>query len=700
MISWRRWIQGVVRGNTYHMQTFKLRMILVVDVLLGISQTFAQTTTTLPVYQVAQTGLNDSQTKALYASLKIPAAKAVHKNGMVSFVDPIDYLAIPSKPVTDAGVLKQLLASTKNEGPGSPIRVDAIDFDALRKRTVLDSGPALKFAAAGFASAGVQLGSAKPTVSHTVFAASYKDANGAMISVNQMLDTRVNYHFFDANGHEFTGPGAQVEMTFDSAAKVTHLQYAWREVKAGPMVNILSESQARDRIAKLLPANATINLRLVYWCPPFESVSSKPGQNETSPTSIIPWYSFTGTREIKDSTGRVSNVTSKERLIPATDDPRYIPSARLKVSGAGQRQIEASVEVSGGRAPYTYTWTGSNPALLTNSGATISYVPLVRTMPPGSTFAPSETRPARESVSVTVTDANGIATQASQVVAVLAQPIAPDTSGVSHGGASYGCESPGEPEEWTQERVGWQQGMANPGGGSQQFCWLGDTSWPGDYIKPTPAGSLPATPWIYGDADYSNWGVNTANLVLINGDGWPDGFTAMFPGAPQSDYNNLVDLWRPGNPGWTVQMPTAYYNVNYNGSWGPVGANDRLYWLAGLLCECLDEKDAAGLTNDKRWLSAFGGLHIFTGFASNAAYSAGAFPRAFGENILGVSGSPETILNAWFDASTSTSEGTAAAMGPMTTGGVTDMNDHYIGKGSIGPTILPANVTGWWYLHQ
>jgi hypothetical protein len=172
-------------------------------------------------------------------------------------------------------------------------------------------------------------------------------------------------------------------------------------------------------------------------------------------------------------------------------------------------------------------------------------------MPPGSRFAPNETRPARESVSVTVTDANGIATQASQVVAVQAQPIAPD-SGASHVGASYGCESPGEPEEWTQERVGWQQGMANPGGGSQQFCWLGDASWPGDYIKPSPAGSLPTTPWIYGDADYSNWGVNTANLVLINGDGWPDGFTAMFPGAPQSDYNNSVDIAQPRvYPGFT-----------------------------------------------------------------------------------------------------------------------------------------------------
>jgi hypothetical protein len=116
--------------------------------------------------------------------------------------------AHPSKPVTDAGVLKRLLASTKNDSPGSSIRVDAIDFDALRKRTVLDSGPALKFAAAAFASAEVHLESAKPIVIHTVFTASYKNENGAVISVNQMLDTRVNYNFLDANGHPFVGPGA------------------------------------------------------------------------------------------------------------------------------------------------------------------------------------------------------------------------------------------------------------------------------------------------------------------------------------------------------------------------------------------------------------------------------------------------------------------------------------------------------------
>jgi hypothetical protein len=61
-----------------------------------------------------------------------------------------------------------------------------------------------------------------------------------------------------------------------------------------------------------------------------------------------------------------------------------------------------------------------------------------------------------------------------------------------------------------------------------------------------------------------------------------------------------------------------------------------------------------------------------------------------------VSGSPETILNAWFDASTSTSEGTAAAMGPMTTGGVTDMNHHYryaLDRYAAG-TSLKAGIKG------
>jgi hypothetical protein len=444
-------------------------------------------------------------------------------------------------------------------------------------------------------------------------------------------------------------------------------------------------------------------MRLVYWCPPIESAASTERAQDAAtavgPVSLIPWYSFTGSLPATDATGRVPGATTRERLIPATDDPRYVPSIQLKVSGSGTTQVQASVTATGGRAPYAYVWSASSPEVLANRTASVSYAPLARVVP--STIGPNETVATNESLSVTVIDANGIAVTASQTLPVQARQIVPEPRGKSHGSdASFGCESPAEPEEWTQERVGWQQGMANPGGGAQEFLWRGDDSWPGDYIRPPTPGSLPPTPWTYGDADYSNWGINTANLVLINGDGSPNWLTAMFPGAPQSDYNSNVYLWRPANPGGTVQLPSGFTTVDYHGSWGTRGPNDRLYWLAGLLCDCLDEKVGAGLSPTDRWGPAFGGLHMFTGFASGAAYSAGAFPKAFARNILGVSGPPETILSAWLNASTSTNEGTAAAMGPITTGNVCDIDDYYIGKGSRGPSIPASQITGWWFVHQ
>ncbi len=667
---------------------------------------------TLPVYEVTQSGANDSQVKGLAENFKIPRARLSVRTGMVSFIDTNQYLAIPSQTVTDPASLKQLRASARNEIADAPIRYDAIDFDALNKRSVFDIAAASKSSTSAFASAGFHMESAKPVTGHTVFTATYKKEDGSIESINKQLDTKVNYRFTDKNGYPFIGPGAQVQVSYNATGMVTQLHYAWREVKAGPDVKIINESEAMNRMAKLLPAKAKINMRLVYWCPPFENAMGSVDARSNkvappAPTTIIPWYAFTGMIEIKDSaTGRISKMITKERLIPATDDPQYIPSAHIKVSGAESAKVDASVEPSGGRPPYRYVWSGSNPTVLASTGTSVSYAPLVRATPSaGSRFAPNETLRSNEIVSVTVIDANGIAVMASTMLPVQAQPIIPDTHGpLSHGVASYGCESPGEPEMWTQERVGWQQGMSHPGAGTEKFCWLGNSSWPGDYIKPSPAGSLPASPWINGDADYANWGANTANLVLINGDGWPDGFTAMYPGAPQSAYNSSVYLLVPGNAGGTVQMPVpsnpTYYHVNYNGSWGPVGPNDRLYWLAGLLCECLDSTDGAGLNTGQRWGPAFGGLHIYTGFASNAAYSAGAFPKAFAENFLGVYGATQTILNAWFNASTSTSEGTAAAMGPITTGGVSDVNDYYIGKGSRGPTITGSAITGWWYMHQ
>jgi hypothetical protein len=651
---------------------------------------------TLPVYEVIQQGVNNDQVKKLSEALKQPTERLGAKDGVVDFTDAANYLKIPARPVTDKAITDKFAASNKNEGSSSPRRLESLDTEALRKITVFDGTRALGAAASLFERAGLQPKFAKPVVKHTVFSASYKDESGALVSVDQNLDTFVTYEFTDPEGHPLTGPGAHVHVAFNSEGKVIQLHYAFRDLKPGPRVKIISEEEARARIAKRLASGATIDLKLVYWCPPFES-----GVGRLTPMYIIPWYSYTVLSDRKDpKTGVTSRVRSKERLIPATDDERFVPAARLQVSGSGSAEVSARAEVSGGRAPYVYSWVGSNPSVAKAAEASVRYTPLTRAVAAaGTALAPNQRYAEEEVVGLNVTDANGVTIALSQHLPVMAQGVVA-THGGSHGTASYGCESPGEPEMWTQERIGWQQGMANPGGGTQEFCWLGNASWPGDYIRPPTPGALPVKPWINGDIDYANWGVNTANLVLINGDAWPDGFTAMFPGAPQSDYNSKVFLLRPNSPGGTVQIEGTTYNVNYNGSWGPLGPNDRLYWLLGLLCEALADVDSANLHTGDRWGPAFGGLHIYTGFSSNAAYSAGAFPKAFAEDILGVAGAPLTILQAWFAASTATNEGTAAAMGPMGPGGVSDVGDFYVGKGTLGPTIKPADVTGWWYLHQ
>lgn len=317
------------------------------------------------------------------------------------------------------------------------------------------------------------------------------------------------------------------------------------------------------------------------------------------------------------------------------------------------------------------------------------------------------TLPRTETLALTITDANGVSIHTNQTFNLQAQPWAVfrGNPGIFDVQATYGCESPDDPGAFTDDRAGWQEGMGfpNAGGGAENFCWLADAAWPGDFIKPVPPGKLPATPWINGDADFANWGVNTANIVLIVADGNPDSFTSMLPGSTQDEYPTS-DLYRPGFPEGTVWTNSQFSQINYTNSWGPLGPNDRLDWLCGLLCNVLDPADNAGIAVWDRWGPAFGGLHIFTGFAS-LAVGAGAFPKVFAEEMLGVKdkalavpGTTNTIVQAWCNAAMAQGTGTPAALGPVGPNGVFDYGDYYWYKGTVGPTIPPAQVKGWWYL--
>ena len=217
---------------------------------------------------------------------------------------------------------------------------------------------------------------------------------------------------------------------------------------------------------------------------------------------------------------------------------------------------------------------GSNPKSRPRKGPSVTYTPISRGPVPAG---PGTLRPVERRKRWRYRDqrkrGNG---PAKRHYGVASRLVAKGKGGGPS--ASYGTQSPREPD-FAVDPVGWQNGMATPGGGggTEVFAWLGDLAWPGDFIEASPPGTLPATPWINGDADFSNWGVNTAAIVLNNTDGWADGFSSSEPGATIAEYPT-AELLCPSNPGDTVVTnmlngnPTATTqnsDINYNASWTP-----------------------------------------------------------------------------------------------------------------------------------
>lgn len=703
---------------------------VVLTLVLSAPALMGQSEQSLPVYQVLQSGALPAQAVALCASLNLPTNGIAQTNGQVAFVDPTNFMAVPTVPMTDPVIISNLAASTLNEVPGIPLRFEQLDFNALSNLTVMSSNAAVNLFATALAAAGLVPPSATPTVSHTLLEAVYTNDDGSVIAVSNLLDTQVSYQL-SLGGYPLVGPGAQVQIAFGANGGVTRLLYSARMLSPGPAVAIISPTVASNRAAALMPGfNGVIGVQLVYYAPPLS-----PG----GVTNIIPFYWVTGSSVVTNpATGQTNLVNALQRLIPATDDPGYVPSVSLRASpGNGGTQVVASASVTGGSPPYHYEWSGSISNSPGTDGSQITYTPSFQVPQPlltvkataagspaiswvdplglfqlvsasnlqavawypvtngvavsnGISLAavnldgpqtafyrlvlPNQPVPVTHNVVLNVIDANGVFVQSSQLLTLLALPV-PITSQVHFAHTmGWGTESPYDQDLGGPDTASWLKSMrANPVFGKELFyrgAFLAD---PTDFIAP-PGGD-------------DNTIVDIADLTFYCGHGNSTSFTfTTLAGGPASPAKWLSDA--------------EPYRA-----WGNRGAA----WLCLLSCDVLDNGQYFDAPNF-RWGPDFSGLHEMLGFSTEAMAGCTTGPWGWGStfeevfvNDMSVGKHPHwqmTIQASWFDAAKSCNVGNAAVLAPLGPDGVCDVNDWWWGLGTVGPTIGALEIKGWYYVTQ
>ncbi|MGO8926133.1 MAG: DUF6345 domain-containing protein [Limisphaerales bacterium] len=436
----------------------------------GIGVDVLETNLFLPVYQVILAGATLPQAMTLGRYLNIPTNRLALDNGSVGFIDASNHMAVPSIQATNYGKITQLL-----------------DIPALTNLPIYSSDLALNSVSNALAAAGLTPQLATPSVHHVVFNCFVTNGDTTTTSVHQYLNTMVHYSFSMPSGPNLfplIGAGAKTVVDFGPTGNVTHLYYAARQLTPGPLVKIITPTEASNRVAGRLGPNAGLSMALAYAATAFDPPPYAPKTVTWNPSSIIPMYVFKALITHTNAVTGGNDTLIATETISATDDTNYVPSIIFSASALGGTQVVASVSVTGGTPPYFYLWSGSDSNVSTNTGASVSYTARIRVVPPSLTITrlsfsnlvtlswpypsagfvlqsttnlvsrrwglvvnPVQTNtgmnvvtltasgelfvrltlvtnvlPANEGVSVTVTDANGVSVQTNQTLAVLAEP--------------------------------------------------------------------------------------------------------------------------------------------------------------------------------------------------------------------------------------------------------------------------------------
>ncbi|AFZ69619.1 DUF6345 domain-containing protein [Deinococcus peraridilitoris] len=630
-----------MKSHLSHNSSWWMLSAMITLSLAGCAKTgSAPSSSTLPVLTVISQGPTLGQAQALQAAFGLPVTPYDETDGAIRFLDTTRFHVLPTTPLPD---------TTPNE-EGTPTTNAAFDFAAINAMPVYPDGQAASRTQAAFSAAGLATTGGKAEVEHATFEAVQDDGT---VDVSKAIDTQVGYDF-SFNGLPLAGPGAKVKVVFDPAGAVSQVQYAMRGVQSGEQVPVITAQQAdaraQQRIGKdVLSAQGsavspTVRRDLVYYAPPLALKSV---------TKYFPHYRYVYTSVVNGQT-----VNSKVVYVPAV---QAAPTPTVSMNVVDHHDIEASVHVAGGTAPYTYRWVSSNMGVV-GEGPTVRY--FVGSEEDAGTLVD-------ETLSVVVTDANGLSVEAGKTTSITAgypflepKAIRPlEDSSVEVGVWSVGM---------TYSRVGQDNlplSVANGNNFAARFQRdainvaynKSEASAYEQHLKSGPSEL-----------------VDRVDLGFFTGHGMPTG--VLFSSSRDDSFLDI-------SAGDTVQ-------------WG----NTDLEWMVFAACEVL-QRTAGGRGVANRWGPSFKGLHMMLGYHNISEDTSNEGEKfadyMLRQKILWVFGNDAMkVREAWVQAATDTQSRKVqwAYMGFYGNNNRTNMNDYFHGRGSVSSDINAAERKGTWYV--
>ena len=586
----------------------------------------------LQVLTISEVGISESQADALGRAFGVNLMY-VNKNFPQLYLNKESFQQVPTNPLDNPELIAALRKASEVDGE-SELVFPTLDTQALTKIKPMPDASALRQVEGVLNDLSLWPSQASPEIDHSTFEAF--DLEGLPLFETVMLDTRVNLQTF-VNDIPVLGPGQQHSFSFNGDGSLTQLVIARRGLEAGDTIPVKTASKAAADL--FLKSNGTFipdsDIKLCYYAPPLSHDNAK---------ILVPHYDIGGTLYGEEG----QQAAKLRKLVPATDDPEYVPSVQLSVTVRGNL-VTASTERGGGTEPYSFQWFSSSVDLsdIPDDQAAIQYTALPRS------------QSGAEIVTVKLTDANGISVEASKtvIIQVLSSP-----ENIKLAATKAGTE----PDFGVERGVGDlcaanQSGFVNrfqAEGVYKRFNWSANSAWEQDFKL----------------NDGSTY-IDQADIVFYCGHGYGGGFT--FETNNDDKYLTYTDAV---------------------GAWG----GGDLEWLTLLSCQVLKETyDSKSWAT--RWGPAFNGLHLLCGFQTTA-YDWPNFGGRFADWTLGrdlviIKLPPIPVRQAWFQAKKEEQPSSveAVVMGPVGPYGLLGgYNDYFWGKGSVSADLRGSNIRGFW----